>query len=92
MKRLITIGMLALTFGFSSFSFAESHVFGVKIPIVKSVVKDEIRGREVERDFIGFYITPKVANSLSSPTGTGKSAEDYSSNVFGVSVKNVPRT
>jgi hypothetical protein len=92
MKRLIAITTLGLVLGFSSISFAfdNYNVFGVQVPIVKSDVKNEIRGSRVESDFTSFYTTPKTANTITSITADKESDNDYIS-VFGVWVPVSPR-
>jgi len=54
MKRLILLGTLVLTLGFSTISFAQTYIFGVKTPIEQRAVKNEIKGGKVEMDFISF--------------------------------------
>ncbi|MGH7791077.1 MAG: hypothetical protein ACREOB_02055, partial [Thermodesulfobacteriota bacterium] len=64
MKKLIVIASLGLALAFPAFSLADNYVFGVKTPIVKSEVKNGVKGgNNVEKDFINFYITEKTLNA-----------------------------
>ncbi len=66
MNKLIAIVTLGLALSFSSFSIADSYVFGVKVPVVKNEVKNTLNGAKVENDFISFYTTPKTGNTSDS--------------------------
>lgn len=87
MKKLIAIATLGLALGFPSLSFASDYMDLYTKPVVKSEVKDEINGGNVEKDFISFYTSPKPVNTLASLTAdqTSDDAKDYII-VFGVKV------
>lgn len=86
MKRLIAIATLGLALSFPSFSYADSYIFGVRTPIVKTEVKNEVKGGMVEKDFISFYLSPKEANTETSLMTEQEVNEDNSYIVFGVRV------
>ena len=86
MKRLILLGTLVLTLGFSTISFAQGYVFGVKIPIEQHAVKDEIKGGKVENDFISFYLSPKDSKFTTSVETKHQPQDRDSFVVFGVRV------
>jgi hypothetical protein len=67
MKRLIAITTLGLALSFSSLSFAFDYMDIYTKPVVKSEVKNEINGGNVEKDFISFYTSPKSVNTVASP-------------------------
>lgn len=87
MKKLIAIATLGLALGFPSLSFASDYMDLYTKPVVKSEVKDEINGGNVEKDFISFYTSPKPVNTLASLTAdqTSDDDKDYII-VFGVKV------
>jgi hypothetical protein len=91
MKRLITITTLGLAIGFSSLSFAldNYNVFGVQIPLVRSEVRNETKGGDVERDYMSFYITPKTVN-VGAPLKADQKTDDEYISVFGVQVPRNP--
>ena len=93
MKKLIVVASLGLALGFPTFSLADSYVFGVKTPISKSEVKNEVKGRNVEKDFISFYITEKTldaGDTLRAQRGSDDDDRDYII-VFGVKVPVTPK-
>ncbi len=59
MKKLIAISALGLALSFSPLSFAIDYMNLYTKPIVKSEVKNDIKGGNVEEDFISFYFTRK---------------------------------
>lgn len=63
MKKLIATVLLILSF--STLSFAQGYIFGVKTPIEQRAVNDEIKGGEVEKEFINFYLSPKETGKTS---------------------------
>jgi hypothetical protein len=83
MKRLIVITTLGLALGFSSFSFATDHMNLYTKPTVKSEVKNEVKGGDVEIDFTSFYTSPHTGNKANSLT-IGQRSDDQSLYVFGV--------
>jgi hypothetical protein len=87
MRKLIAITTLGLAFGFSSISFAfdSYNAFGVQVPVVRSEVKNEIRGGKVETDFTSFYTSPKTANTTTSSISSQRSDDQYVY-VFGVRI------
>jgi hypothetical protein len=87
MKKLIAMATLGLALGFPSLSFASDYMDLYTKPIVKSEVKDEINGGNVEKDFISFYTSPKPVNKLTSLIAdqTSDDDKDYII-VFGVKV------
>lgn len=92
MKRLIAITTLGLALSFSSLSFAFDHynVFGVQVPLVKSEVKNETEGGNVEKDYMSFYINPKTVNAAAPLiTADQKTGDEYIS-VFGVQIPRNP--
>jgi hypothetical protein len=92
MKKLIAIATLGLTLGFSSLSLADSYVFGVKVPVVKNEVKNNVKGGEVEKDFISFYTTPKTGNTIDTLRANQSTDDDKDYIVvFGVRVPVYPR-
>ncbi len=92
MKRLIAITTLGLALGFSSLSFAldNYNVFGVQIPLVKSGVKNETKGGNVERDFMSFYTTPKTVNAAAPLITADQKVGDEYISVFGVQISRNP--
>jgi hypothetical protein len=66
MKRLIAITTLGLALSFSSLSFAFDYMDIYTKPVVKSEVKNEINGGNVEKDFISLYTSPRTANTTDS--------------------------
>ncbi|MFQ5788008.1 MAG: hypothetical protein ACE5H1_08500, partial [Thermodesulfobacteriota bacterium] len=65
MRNLFVIMALGIVMGFSSLSFATDsyNVFGVQLPIVKSEVKNEIKGRNVEKEHMSFYYVYSIKES-----------------------------
>ena len=93
MKKLIVIASMGLALGFPTFSLADSYVFGVKTPIVRSEVKNQVKGGNVEKDFISFYATEKTpdAGDISrAQQGSDDDGRDYII-VFGVKVPVTPK-
>ena len=92
MKKLIAIGALGLALSFPSLSFASEYMGWLHTkPVVKSEVRNEIKGGNVEKDFMSLYISPKTANTASSLImADQKSDEEYIS-VFGVQIPRSPR-
>ena len=92
MKKLIAVTALRLSLSFPSLSLADSYVFGVKTPIVKSEVKNEIKGGDVEKDLMSFYTSPKSADTDVSLTAVQRSDDDKDHIVFGVKIPHSPRS
>ena len=93
MKKLIVIASMGLALGFPTFSLADSYVFGVQTPIVRSEVKNQVKGGNVEKDFISFYAKEKTldAGDISrAQQGSDDDARDYII-VFGVKVPVTPK-
>lgn len=86
MKRLIVLGTLVLTIGFSPISFAQSYIFGVKTPIEQHAVKDEMKSGKVENDFISFYLSPKGSKVTTSVEAKHQPQNKDSYVIFGVRV------
>jgi hypothetical protein len=63
MKKLIAAALLI--FSFSTLSVAHGYIFGVKTPIEQRLVDDQIKGGQVEKDFISFYLTSKETGESS---------------------------
>ncbi|NIT13813.1 MAG: hypothetical protein GTN99_06125 [Candidatus Dadabacteria bacterium] len=59
MRKLLAVTALAVSMGLSTLSFADTNVFGVKTPITKNEVSNQIRGGYVESDHISFYLNTK---------------------------------
>ena len=75
---------LALTF--PSLSFASDYMDLYTKPVVKSETRNETNGGNVEKGFMSFYTTPKVANSTEPlVTADQKTDNDYIS-IFGVQI------
>ena len=56
-------------------------------PMAKSEVKNEIKGGNVDKELMSFYISPKTANTTASLTADQKSVEDKDYIiVFGVQI------
>ena len=91
MKRLIAITTLGLALGFSSLSFAFDYMDIYTKPVVKSEVKNEIKGGNVEKDFISFYTSPKSVNTVASPLIWSQRSDDEYISVFGVQIPRTPR-
>jgi hypothetical protein len=90
MKRLIVIATLGLALSFPSLSFAFDYMNLYTKPIAKSEVNDEIKGGSVEKDFTGFYTSPKSANTPASLTADQRSDGEYIF-IFGVQIPRTPR-
>lgn len=87
MRKLITLATLGLALTFPPFSFASDYMGLYTKPAVKSEVRNEAKGGNVEKDFTSFYTTPKTANA-NAPLKTDRSSEgdeDYII-VFGVRI------
>jgi hypothetical protein len=86
MRRLVTIATLGLAISFSSVTFASDYMSLYTKPIVRSEVRNEIKGGNVESNLMSFYTTPKEWSVTASPiTGEQKPDERYIS-VFGVQI------
>jgi hypothetical protein len=86
MKKLIAIGALGLVLSFPALSFAADYMDLYTKPVVKSEVKDEIKGGNVEKDFISFYTSPKPVNTPASLTAD-QISDDDTNYIFVFSVK-----
>lgn len=93
MKKLIAIATLGLALSFSSLSFALDgyNVFGVQVPVIKSEVKNEIKGGNIEKDSMSFYTSPKTANTTTSLIVYQNSDGQYV-NIFGVRIPLRPKS
>ncbi len=86
MRRLVTIATLGLALSFSSATFASDYMALYTKPEVKSEVRNDIKGGNVERNLMSFYTSPKEGSATASPvTGEQKADEGYIS-VFGVQI------
>jgi len=92
MKRLIAITTLGLALGFSSLSFAldNYNVFGVQVPLVKSEVKNETKGGNVEKGYMSFYTNPKTVNAATPLITADQKTDDEYISVFGVQIPRNP--
>jgi hypothetical protein len=53
MKKLIAIGTLALALGFASLPFAPEYMCWLRAkPLVKSEIRNDIKGGKIEKDFM----------------------------------------
>ena len=86
MRRLVTIATLGLAFSFSSATFASDYMSLYTKQIVRSEVKSEIKGGNVESDFTSFYITPKSTNTVASPLTSNQGSYDEYVSAFGVRI------
>lgn len=87
MKKLLAVTAIALSMGLSSISFADTNVFGVKVPVKKNEVSDHIKGSYVESDHISFYLNAKDSVDVNSTEHARRfSLEDYGQYVFGVKI------
>jgi hypothetical protein len=86
MKKLIAIASLGLALAFPSLSFASDYMELYTKPLAKDKVKNDIKGGDIERDFISFYISPKNAKPSSSFRAQQETEDRDSYIVFGVEV------
>lgn len=86
--KLIAITTLGLTLGFYSSSFASDsyNALGVQLPMVKRDVENKVSGRNVEKDFMSFYTSPKTANTTASLITADQKSDDEYIAVFGVQI------
>ncbi|HSE83780.1 MAG TPA: hypothetical protein VLB01_04460 [Thermodesulfobacteriota bacterium] len=90
MRKIFAITALGLALTFPSLSFAFDYMDLYTEPIVESETGDETNGGNVEKSFMSFYTTPKVANTIGSlTTADQKSDQEYIS-VFGVQISRGP--
>ena len=66
MKKLLTITVLSLSLGLSSLSFADSNVMGVKTPIERKEVKDNVYSGYVAKHLHDTFHVQKLQNLNSS--------------------------
>lgn len=66
MKRFITAAAFGLAVGLASTSFADTQVFGVKLPAGQNTVEvgHRVKGSYVETDHTSFYTSPKEMNDV----------------------------
>ncbi len=62
MKKLLTITVLSLSLGLSSLSFADPNVFGVKTPIERKQVKDNVYSGYVAKHLLDGFHVQKLQN------------------------------
>ena len=86
MRRLVTIATLGLALSFSSLSFASDYMSLYTKPEVKSEVRNEIKGGNIESDFTSFYITPKSTNTVALPLTSSEGSYDEYVSAFGVRI------
>ncbi|MGH7889112.1 MAG: hypothetical protein ACRENF_01010, partial [Thermodesulfobacteriota bacterium] len=84
MRRLIAITTLGLVLS-TSVSFASDYMGTYTKPIVRSEVRNDIKGGNVEKDFTSFYTSSKLANTPASLT-TDQKTDDEHISVFGVQI------
>lgn len=77
---------MGLALIFSSLSFASDYMDLYTKPVVKSEVRDEIRGGNIETNFMGFYTTPKEATTTASPVTEKQKTNGGYISVFGVQI------
>lgn len=86
MKKLVAIATLGLALGLPSLSFASDYMALYTQPVVKSEVKDDIKGGNVEKDFTSFYISPKEWSTETSYRAGQESEDRDTYLVFGVEI------
>jgi hypothetical protein len=87
MKKLIAIGTLGLALSFPSLSFASDYMGWLHAkPIVKSEIRNEIKGGKVEKDFMSFYTSPRTSNTTDSLVTADQKSDDEYISVFGVQI------
>ncbi len=84
MRRLIAITTLGLVLS-SSVSFASDYMGTYTKPIVRSEVRNDINGGNVEKDFTSFYTSSKLTNTPESLTPDQKTDDQHIS-IFGVQI------
>jgi hypothetical protein len=87
MKKLIAVGALGLSLSFPALSFASDYMGWLHAkPAVE--VKNEIKGGNVEKDFISFYISPKEKNEVETSLRAARKLDDEKdfTFVFGVRI------
>lgn len=86
MRRLVTIVTLGLAIGFSSVTFASDYMDLYTKPIVRSEVKGETKGGNVEGSPMSFYTSPKEWSVTDSPATGERKADEGHLSVFGVQI------
>jgi hypothetical protein len=91
MKSLIAIGTLVLALSFPSFSFASDYMGWLHVkPVVE--IRNEIKGGKVEKDFMGFYTSPRTVNTTDSLITADQKSDDEYISVFGVQIPRSSRS
>jgi hypothetical protein len=85
MKKLLTLTAIAVSLGLSSFSFAESNVFGVDTPVTKQQLRNNVNGSEVQKGLNDLYLysTDRVEIGYQEVTGSSSDDARY---IFGVKI------
>ena len=87
MKKLVAIATLGFALSFSSLSFAGEYMDLYTSPTAKTEVSDELKGGDVERDSMSFYVSPKQSTHPTSETA--QQQEDEGISVFGVKISRI---
>lgn len=85
MKTLLLAGVMAAGLTFPIASQAESNVFGVEVPVVKTEVGDSLKGGHVAEDLGDTFRVQTLGDSTEQPTAETDNREVYY--VFGVMVE-----
>lgn len=91
MKKLIVTTMLGLALSFPSLSFASDYMGWLHTkPVVKSGIRNEIKGGKVEKDFMSFYTSLKTPNTTNSLITADQKSDDEYISAFGVQIPRSP--
>jgi hypothetical protein len=86
MKRLMVIAGLGLALVLPSLAFATDYMELYTKPLAKNKVVNNVKGGDVEKDFISFYTSPKNAKPSPSFRAQRETEDRDSYIVFGVEV------
>ena len=96
MKRLFASTIVFLVLSIPNLSFASDtyNVFGVQLPVVKAQVGNQVKGGKVEKDFTGFYTSPKTSDATPKTITSDQISDDGNDYiiVFGVKIPLTPST
>lgn len=92
MKKFIAIGAVGLALSFPALSFASDYMDLYTEPVVKSEIRNEIKGGNVEKDFMSFYTSPKTANTTNSLIAVDEKTDNEYIFAFGVRIPRIPRS
>ena len=59
MTKLAAIAAMGLLFSFSTFSMASDYMALYTCQLAGSETKDNVEGGKIQKDLMGFYLTPK---------------------------------